>query len=447
MIKFLRERIRIIYKYIYVIIFFTLAVGVGTFYYVSNIPGYYESKSILLVSSANENDINNFIIHLKSNDLIGEVKELSKVSYSVEELKDLIFISNIKDTDLLELSVHTENKDEAKAVLDSLITTFSTKASSFYINSNIKVIESSSISTSKEFLDANLYTAIACAATLILMSFISASFGSLDVDIKNHEDLKKHLNMKSLGIVPNNELDDENNTKKKKKTGSVDLKIINDPSSVISESYRMIRTNLDFLDLRVINFTSTTSGEGKSEVISNVALAFSMIGKKVLIIDCDLRKPVIHKNFAVNRSLGLSDIVLYNRIDEYKNMVQTFKINNEQRIDILSAGSKIYNPSELLNSNRFKNLIIKAREDYDLILIDCPPISLMTDAVIVSKISDGTAYIIEYNRTNHAAIQSCVDQLNDVNAFVLGGIITKVNIRKQKKLYGNKYDYYYSNYM
>jgi capsular exopolysaccharide synthesis family protein len=173
-----------------------------------------------------------------------------------------------------------------------------------------------------------------------------------------------------------------------------------------------------------------------------------MIGKKVLLIDCDLRKPKIHKNFGLNRALGLTDILIYNRIDNYKNIVQEFKIpNKDYKIDIITAGSKVSNPSEILSSNRFKEFIEKLKNDYDLILIDCPPVSLMTDAVVISKISSGTAYVIEYDRFNYSAINKCLEQLKDVNANVLGGIITKMNINKQKKLYGDQYEQYYSNYI
>lgn len=442
----LKDRFKIVGRYIYIIIIASALVAIGTYFYTSKLPGYYKSESIVLVSSEKEKDVNNFIIHLKSLDLLNSVKDELKLSYSDNKIKDMVSVLNIKNSDMIKITVKSEKQGEAKAIIDSMINTFQVSAVDYYSDANIKIVENSQTADIKEFVDVNLYTLISGLTSLVFLSLLFSNFGSLEVDIKNHEDLKRYLNMKSLGIVPDNTVDDETGNKKKKNQ-ETDIKIINDPSSMISESYRMIRTNLDFLDLKVINFTSTTASEGKSEVISNIALSFGMIGKKVLVIDCDLRKPVIHKKFNVNRSLGLSDIVLYNRINEYKNMVQSFKINNDQKIDILTAGSKIYNPSELLNSNRFKNLIEKVKEDYDLILIDCPPISLMTDAVIVSKLSDGTAYIIESNRTNHAAIQSCVDQLNDVNAFVLGGILTKVNIKKQKKLYGNKYDYYYSNYM
>lgn len=441
--KSFSERLRICYKYLFLIILLTFTITFAVYYYISKVPGFYESKSTILVVSDNKKNISNFIIHLKSNDIIGKVSATWDLKYTRDDLNKIISVKNIKNSDLIEIRVRAEIKEHSKEIIDSVIEVFSSNLAEFYPNSYIKIIETSEISEAKEFLNINFLTLVSATLSFIFFSYIFSSFASLDVNIKNHEDLKKYLNIKSLGIIPENKVDDDIKNKK----SDNELKIIKNPNSIISESYRMLRTNLDFLDLKVINFTSTTASEGKSETISNIALSFAMIGKSVLLIDCDLRKPVIHRNFSLNRTLGLSDIVLYNRIDEYKNMVQKYKINPEQAIDVITAGSKIYNPSELLNSKRFKNLIEKARNDYDLILIDCPPISLMTDAVIVSKVTDGTAYIIEYNRINCSAIGSSIEQLKDVDSILLGAILTKVNLKKQKKLYGNKYDYYYSNYM
>ena len=309
------------------------------------------------------------------------------------------------------------------------------------------MIEKPAIDNIKE-INLNLYLAISLGISFIIGCILASIFGLDNVSIKNHEDLKKYLKLKSLGIVPNANDIEFDKKKNKNKISQTSIKIINNSGSIISEAYRMVRTNLDFLDLKVINFTSTSVGEGKSETISNIAVSFAQIGKKVLLIDCDLRKPKIHKNFNLNRALGITDILVYNRIDEYKSITQEFKIpNSEYKIDILAAGSKVSNPSELLSSKRFENLINEVSKEYDLILIDCPPISLMTDAVIVSKIASGTAYVIEYDRINYSAINNCLDQLKDINSNILGGIITKVNINKQKKLYGNKYEYYYNNYM
>ena len=115
-------------------------------------------------------------------------------------------------------------------------------------------------------------------------------------------------------------------------------------------------------------------------------------------------------------------------------------------VDVLGPGAKVSNPSELINSKGFAELIESTRDKYDLVLIDCPPISMMADGIIVSRITDGTVYVIESDRTDYRVVSSCVEQLEANKAFMLGAVLNKVNIKDQKKLYGYKYDYYYSNY-
>ena len=112
----------------------------------------------------------------------------------------------------------------------------------------------------------------------------------------------------------------------------------------------------------------------------------------------------------------------------------------------MAAGSKVSNPSELINSKSFAKLIQTLKEEYDLVLIDCPPISSMTDGMLVSYLSDGTIYVIESERTDYQVIRGCLEELKANKAFILGAVLTKVNIKSQKKLYGYKYDYYYASY-
>ena len=223
--------------------------------------------------------------------------------------------------------------------------------------------------------------------------------------------------------------------------------LLDEPNSVISESIRMLRTNLSFMDLKVINVVSTVPSEGKSEIITNLAVSFALLEKKVLLVDCDLRKPKIHRNFGLSRLGGVTDVVLSNGTKAFHDVIQTYTDKESGKsIDILSSGSKVSNPSELINSKSFAKLVDELRNNYDLVLIDCPPVSSMTDGMLVSYLSDGTFYVIESDRTDYQVIKECLEELKNNKAFLLGTVLTKVNLKSQKKLYGYKYDYYYSNY-
>lgn len=449
--KSLLERIKIILKYFYIVVLIVILSSVGMIYFLSTIPSYFETKSMVLIEDGKDYSYENmetYTKYFKTNNVLDDVIKNLNMEDSLDSISKNISISHIKNTKLIDIKVKHENKDISMNISNELISSFKSNIKQIYPDLNI-YITSNPIVSGDMRIDTNLYLIITVIVSFIIGCILVSTYYNLNINIKNHEDLKKYLNIKSLGIVPNdNSIYFDKKGKKKNSLNQTKIRIINDSSSIISEAYRMIRTNLDYLDLKVINFTSTSVGEGKSETIVNVATSFAMIGKKVLLIDCDLRKPKVHKNFNLNRAMGLTDILVYDRINEYQKMIQVFKIpNSNYKVDVLSAGSKVSNPSELLSSKTFDNLIKELKQDYDLILIDCPPISLMTDAVIVSKVSSGTAYIIEYDRINYSAIVSGIEQLNDINANILGGIITKVNINKQKKLYGNKYEYYYNNYM
>lgn len=451
-----KDNLRIIFKNIYVI-FIIVLVSVGIFMvYCEKSTIYYESKGIILIKDKDTTysleKLNTFALYFKTRDLIDAVKEELKLTDSSKKLISNIGTKVIKDSNYIELVVKNENNVVAKKIIEKSIEKFEENFSKIYPELEVIIIDQPRSNDGYVRINTELYMYIVVISSTIIGIVIVLIFGNDDVSIKNHEDMEKYLGLKTLGIIPSNETD--NITKKAKKlslfndnTKELDLKIIKDSGSLISESYRMVRTNLDFLDLKAINFTSTTASEGKSESISNIATAFAMIGKKTLLIDCDLRKPTLHRRFNLNRTLGFTDIIIYDRIETYEKYIQTVELPEKYKLDVITAGSKVSNPSELLSSPRFSKLLEKLKNDYDLILIDCPPVSLMTDAVIISNLCDGTAYIIEYDRLNYSVIKNSINQLKDVNSNVLGGVITKVNINKQKKLYGNKYEYYYSNYM
>ena len=449
--KSMLERIKIILKYFYVVTLIVIISSIGVMYFLSTIPNYFESKSVILLEDGNTYSYENmetYTKYFKTNNVLKLIINNLNLEDTVSSMNKNINIKHIKNTKLIEIKVKSKTPEISINISNELISEFQKSIKSIYPSLNIYTIENPTVNNGFQ-IDTNFYLIITVMCSFIMGCIIVSSCFNLNINIKNHEDLKKILNIKSLGIIPNDDsiyFDKKN--KKKSSLNTTKIRVINDSSSITSEAYRMVRTNLDYLDLKVINFTSTSVGEGKSETIVNVATSFAMIGKKVLLIDCDLRKPKVHKNFNLNRAMGLTDILVYDRVSEYQKIIQSFKIiNTKYKVDILSAGSKVSNPSELLSSKTFNDLIEEVKKEYDLILVDCPPVSLMTDAVIVSKVADGTVYVIEYDRINSSAIASGIDQLKDINANVLGGIITKVNINKQKKLYGNKYEYYYNNYM
>lgn len=207
------------------------------------------------------------------------------------------------------------------------------------------------------------------------------------------------------------------------------LLIHKDPKSIIRETFRTIRTNIQFsgIDktLKSLVITSSIAEEGKTTISINLAYSVSQTDKKVILIDSDLRKPKIHKVFDLPNLSGLTTALTENT--DYKSFVQTI---NEEKLDVLTSGPIPPNPSELLGSKRMVQLLEKIKEDYDMIIIDSPPAGLVTDAVVLSTIVDGTILVCGVGKTEIGEIKATKAALDNVNANIIGVIMNKMSIKK-----------------
>ena len=208
------------------------------------------------------------------------------------------------------------------------------------------------------------------------------------------------------------------------------------PRSPISEQYRTVRTNLQFAsadeEIQTLLLTSAGPSEGKSMTTANLGVVYAQQGKKVLLIDADLRKPTIHYTFRLDNLKGLSN-VLVGDIPLQEAVVPSAV----QDLDLISCGPIPPNPSELLGSKRMQRMIAEARELYDVIIFDTPPVLAVTDAQILSAFVDGSILVVRSKSTETESAQKAVESLKAVNAKILG---TVLNDRDKKE--SNHYYYY-----
>lgn len=445
-------------KWFLLILLCTLIGLGGAIFYGYSSPIIYESSTTLYVEPqvnssivdyegilTNSKMIKTYKQILKSRKITEKVINNLKLNISYEKLLNMTTINTVSDTEMLSISVRSEYYQQAPIIANEIAAVFIEQMKEDMGIENIVVVDEAIENLTPVEPNMIKLSILGLAAGLLVGCAFAFLLDSMDNKIKNHDDVKKYLKIKTIGMIPNYNVITEQKKKLNSINSTTNIKILDEPNNIASESIRMLRTNLNFMDLKVINAVSTVPSEGKTEVLTNLALSFALLEKKVILIDCDLRKPKVHKNFGLCRGIGVSDIVLSKNTIDYREAIQTFKKNNVS-IDILAAGSKVSNPSELINSKSFSNLVDKLKQDYDLVLIDCPPISSMTDGMLVSYLSDGTIYVIESERTDYQVIRSCIDELKANKAFILGAVLTKVNIKSQKKLYGYKYDYYYASY-
>lgn len=207
------------------------------------------------------------------------------------------------------------------------------------------------------------------------------------------------------------------------------------PKSFISEAYRTLRTNIEYSSfdkkLKTILVTSSDVGEGKSTICGNIALAFSQNHKRILLIDCNLRSPSIHKKFKVSNVCGLSELLLgTNRIEK------SIKSYNN-KIDILTSGNLPLNPSELLGSEALENLLEELKECYDLIILDSAPLRMFSDSQLLSAKTDGTILVVKKDKTKIEHLKEAKSLLNNVGANIIGSVLNynEKPTNKNKKYY------------
>lgn len=221
----------------------------------------------------------------------------------------------------------------------------------------------------------------------------------------------------------------------------------------LDEIFRHLRTNIEFSQMddaiKVINVVSTNPNEGKSTVSTNLARIFADKYARVLLIDADLRNPSDHKMYKVSNARGLSNLlsryVPGSSVLGYEEIVQ-LQFSNDSLLYFLPTGSRVPNPTEVLSSHKFEEFLASAREEFDYIIIDCPPVNRVSDGIPVSNAADGTLYVVSSKETDKRAAKAALDDMVRSGANIFGIVLTKVEELKSKKYgYGYGYGYVYGN--
>jgi len=279
-------------------------------------------------------------------------------------------------------------------------------------------------------------------AGLLIGIGISFAFETMDNTLKSPSWVEKELGLPIYGMIPTFDMTRSNLTM----VGSVRDRQLNlimqqDPKSLVAEAYRALRTNIQFASMekkpKIMLFTSPAPKEGKSTTIANLAVTMANMGSKVLVLDCDLRKPIMHRFFSVPRENGLTDVL--SRGVDWKDVVKPTEVEN---CTVITSGKSPPNPSELLGSGKMKELLRQLSYEFDTIMVDSSPIIPVTDAVSMAPEMDSVFLVFEMGRTTLDAAAMSVNALETVHSKPAGVIIN--NIRPEhRRAYGYGYGYRY----
>ena len=218
---------------------------------------------------------------------------------------------------------------------------------------------------------------------------------------------------------------------------------VEQPLSLAAESYRRIKTALEFANVdtppQVIQLCSSLQGEGKSVTVLNIAATYAEDGKKVIVVDLDFRRPKLHRSFRLENKDGITDVLA-----GHIKLEEAIK-HGDNGIDCLNRGEKAPYPTAVLGSEAIADIFKQLRKEYDYIIVDCPPILAVSDAAIVSKLCDGCLFVVSQSKTERAAARESVKILRENGVNILGVVFAGIS-SKGGNYYSNKYKYYYQNY-
>lgn len=253
----------------------------------------------------------------------------------------------------------------------------------------------------------------------------------LDDSIKSQDDVETYLRLPFLGYVPNI------------KTNSVverDLQSHMHPQSNAAEGFRTIRATISLTHkpekFRVLAITSTIPSEGKSLVASNLSIVTAQTGLKTLLVDADLRRPSVHKAYQLHSPMGLSSF-LTEEAQQIDQIVHKTEIPN---LDVICCGAVPSTPSELIGSKRMLDFLHAVRQRYDRVVLDCPPISAVSDPLIISAMSDGIVFVTKFNKIRREHARKSVQRVQNAGIHIVGVVLNDIDFEGKDSYY---YSYYY----
>jgi len=470
----IKDVIRLLISHIWLIIIITIIGGGAAFgfsklvlplEYSSHITMYVQSYTGITENANNVNNISNskqlvntYMEVLKDDAVINAVgdklftqfdENTLKQNFSLTEngkitpssIRSCMAISSVTDTSAVKVTATSTDAEVSAAICNDL-----TDVAPKYVEDAVGVGSINTIDTAKVYNtpvapNTMKNTVLGAAAAFLLIVMIMFIIDFFDNTIKDTDVLGKKYNKAIIG-----EIQQFGDGKKKKKSDEDDHIKLNDKDTpfYIVESYKSIRTNVTFtlstVEKKIFAISSANPEEGKSTTSANIAIALAQSGSKVLLIDADMRKSVQHKIFIVENKKGLSTAV--SKIQKLDDCIQK---NVMENLDVMTAGPIPPNPSELLASENMSKILDELSEKYDCIIIDTPPINVVTDAMELAKNISGIILVLRYAHTTDDDVDNVFKRIELANMNLLGFILN--NVKSKGSGYYSKYKckgkYYY----
>lgn len=433
--------------------------------YVKNNTNTKEQQTDININDLNASKslVSTYIAVLDSDTVMGSVGEALQVKFdkatledsftfddngkiNIESVRKCFTMSSVDDTEVMNITAITTDP-EVSAHMCNVIADI---APEFLVRvvgaGSVEVIDEAKVNEEAVSPNFRSMAIRGVLVGLVLSALIVILVDMFDNTVKESDKLARRFGKATLGEVM--EIEGVNSGKKKAKNSTDEERLLlmdkRVPFNVV-ETYKSIRTNLIFslgtTGKNTIAVSSCNPSEGKSTSAANVAIAFAQTGCSVLLIDADMRKPVQHKIFKTSNKIGLSTVII-----GLSSVEESVKKDVVKNLDLLPSGKMPPNPSELLSSQQFGDMLNKVSRMYDYVIIDTPPVNIVSDAVVISGLVGGAVMVLKYSATTYEDVAEAMRQLNLADVNVLGFMLNEVNKRHTGSYYSYKYKYKYSDY-
>ena len=451
--------------FVFTLFFVTPQYKSSAMFYVNNNSLSLGEASLSITSadiSASRGLVKSYIVILNTRESLNDVIDYAGVDRTYGELKTMISAAAVDSTEIFEVVVTSPDPQEAEKIADAIAYILPKRISSIIEGTSAKVVDSAVVAARPSSPDYTKNTLIGFLVGLVVMAALILLRELVDITVRTEEDISQSCKYPVLAAVPDMEAQTKGGGyyygygSKKQAAGKSGPKgpkqvelVGGNISFAAAEAYKLLRTKLQFSfadesDCRVIGVSSALTGEGKSLSAVNLAYTTSQLGKRVLLIDCDMRRPSLSEKLPIVKAPGLSDFLSGQTPADA--LIQLCGIKDEERaFHAIAAGRTPPNPMELLSSVRMEKTLELLRGRYDYIILDLPPVGEVSDALAVAKLTDGMLLVVRQNYCDRVALNSAVRQFEFVDSRILG-VVFNCTTENGGSYGGKYYRKYYSRY-
>lgn len=400
--------------------------------------------------TTSRNLVDSYIAILNTRESLNAIIDKSGADCTYAQLKEMITASAVDDTEIFQVTVTHPDPQQAQELAEAIVQVLPQRISSIIEGTSTKVVETAMVSASPSSPNYTKNTIVGFLLGVVAAVMVIVLREVFDTTIRTEEDIDRTCKYPVLASIPNMNLPERGGygygaerRSHPVQTGTKEAAVVGSSISfAASEAYKLLRTKLQFAfaddeqNSRIIAISSVYSGEGKSLSTVNLAYMLAQLNKKVIVLDCDMRRPTLAEKLGVEKYPGLSGYLTGQ--NELVSLVQQCSLGEDSaHFHVISAGQNPPNPVELLSSQKMQSALRALRKVYDYVILDTPPIGEVSDALAIAKETDGILLVVRQNNCDRVHLADAVRQFEFVNGKILGVLFNGTAEQ------GGKYRQYY----